>query len=92
MRKVTEQVCSAFLARKRCCVGNTATDGTGLWLHGNLIAEWLNDGQELWITTAGWNTVTTRDRLNGLPCRVHQRKGLLYLNGEPWDGKLKRIK
>ena len=39
------------------------------------------------ITTAGWNTVTTRERLNGIPgVSVHQSKHVLHLNDEPWDG------
>lgn len=56
-----------------------------LFLHGNCIAK-LENGK-LSITTAGWNTSTTRERLNALPnVHVYQRKGVLHLNGKPWDG------
>jgi len=33
-------------------------------LHGNKIAEWRENG--LHMSLAGWNTVTTRERLNGI--------------------------
>ena len=50
-------------------------------------------GNRLQITTAGWNTVTTRERLNGLPnVSVIQRKGKLYLNGKEWDGEWIEVK
>lgn len=84
-RKVTKAVCGAFLAGKSLTMGNSHTDGKALYLFGNKIAEW-QDGT-VWITDAGWNTVTTRERLNGLGCQVHTQKGQLYLNGEKWDGK-----
>ena len=61
-----------------------------LRLHGNIIATLSNAGLE--ISTCGWNTVTTRERLNGLP-GVHliQRNFKLILNGEPWDGRTIKI-
>lgn len=85
MRKVTKQVCGAFLRHEASRCGNTRTDGTRLILHGNTIAEWR--GEELWITLAGWPTSTTKDRLNGLPgVRVHQQYWLFFLNGHKWNG------
>ena len=62
------------------------TDGEALFLHANKIAEFRADG--LWITTAGWDTNTTRERLNGLHgVSVYRRKGELFLNGKAWDGE-----
>lgn len=62
-----------------------------LTLFGNAIARYTAGDttlRSLEITTAGWNTTTTRDRLNCLPdVRVGTRKGELYLNGKPWDGE-----
>lgn len=47
----------------------------------------------MFITIAGWNSVTTRERLNGLSeIRLGTKKGQLYLNNIPWDGKLTNIK
>lgn len=97
MRKATEQVTAAFLSRGAKRVGNTASTGETIELHGNTIAMWKTgnaDGSawSLWITLAGWDTATTRERLNALPgVHVHRAKGQTYLNGEPWDGSWKRI-
>lgn len=90
MRKVTKQVCGAFMRRESARCGNTRTDGTRLFLHGNAIAEWNNG--ELWVSTAGWRTATTKDRLNGLPgVRVHSQHWLWFLNGVQWDGGWAKI-
>ena len=97
MRKITIEAVHAFYEFKKSKKGNTRVDiyekpmayGTHrvawLSLFGNNIAKL--DGDELTITTAGWNTVTTRGRLNGLRgVRVSTKKGILYLNGKEWDG------
>ena len=65
MRKVTKETVKAFLNRKSRKIGNTETDGSTLRLHGNRIAWHTPDGR-IETTLAGWGTVTTRDRLNGL--------------------------
>jgi len=64
MRKITEKTVKAFLAGNNCTVGNTSTDGESLWLHGNKIA-WKENGK-IYISSCGWETPTTKDRLNGL--------------------------
>lgn len=70
MRKVTEQIATAFLNGQNKTVGNTTTDGQRVWLHGNLIAEKIEPGActpyDIRLTLAGWNTPTTRERLNGI--------------------------
>ena len=43
---------------------NISTDGTHACLHGNLIA-WTKGGM-FWISSQGWETVTTADRLNAI--------------------------
>lgn len=86
MRKVTRTTTEAFLKRKAKSNGNTNTDGNTLFLHGHAIARHVGQGLE--ITTAGWNTPTTRDRLNAIPgVSVGQKDYQLYLNGEKWDGE-----
>ena len=90
-RQITENAIRAFLLCDNFNQSNTKVhaDCTGvrMYLFGNLIANRV--GNRLQITTAGWNTATTRERLNGLPnVSVTQRKGQLYLNGKEWDGKL----
>ena len=64
MRKVTEQTVRAFLAGEKRTVGNTSTDGEELKLHGNTVAYKAYD--RIIITMAGWATVTTRERINGV--------------------------
>lgn len=88
MRQITRQAISAFYAGRDFRQNNTAvyiTDRfTYLALHGNEIAK--TDGVNLWVRTCGWNTPTTRERLNGLQdVRVNQRAGVLYLNGAEWS-------
>lgn len=89
MRKVVEQASHAFLRREKYKVGNTEVrvrDGVvQMLLHGNVIAQ--RTGLAYTISTCGWNTPTTRSRLNGLVgVKVYQVKGELYLNNIPWDG------
>jgi hypothetical protein len=86
MRKVTNVTVNAFLSRKSVKMGNTVSDGITLKLHGNVIAEWR--GNSVWVTLAGWPTVTTRERLNGLCDELgltgfYQRKGEQFFNGRP---------
>jgi hypothetical protein len=67
MRKGSAEVIRAFLAGKRRTIKSTSTDGERLTLHGNTIA-WCSGPPELvasyHFTLAGWDTVTTRERLN----------------------------
>ena len=56
-----------------------------LYLHGNLIANFNQIQKGLYFTLAGWNTPTTRERLNGLfetyglTSKVRQIKGRAYI-------------
>ena len=90
-RQITGNAVQAFLLGDNFKQSNTEVHadcaGVRMYLFGNLIANRV--GNRLQITTAGWNTTTTRERLNGLPnVSVTQRKGQLYLNGKEWDGEL----
>ncbi len=85
-RKISKAVAGAFITGNQLNQGNTRTDGQGIWLFGNKIAEKRNG--ELYITNAGWFSATTKERLNALPfVRLHQEKREWYLNGAKWDGK-----
>jgi len=80
MRQVTKQVKAAFFAGKSKTVGNTHTDGVSVYLHGNCIIHKREDG--IYATLAGWNTPTTRERINGITgAGFHQKKRLPFLNG-----------
>lgn len=65
MRAITAQIKEAFENQKPRKIGNTATDGQTVWLHGNAIVRRDSDGTVL-ATLAGWNTPTTRERVNGI--------------------------
>jgi len=65
MKRITEQTVTAFINGKNRSISNTVSTGDALLLHGNMIAQRI-DGKVL-ATNAGWPTVTTRERLNGLP-------------------------
>jgi hypothetical protein len=88
MRKITKKVCGAFCQKRRASSGNTVSTGDSLALHGNIIARWTEGGR-LQITLAGWNTPTTRERINGIGWQfgfgVFQRKHVPFFqrNGEP---------
>jgi hypothetical protein len=86
MRQITARICTAFEQRRTLKINNSQTDGTSLWLFGNKIAEWREDG--IWITDAGWQSKTTKERLNGLTgVQITQRAGSWYLNGNLWQGE-----
>jgi hypothetical protein len=89
MRKVTAQVVRAFFQGKKKKVANTSTDGQAIYLHGNKIVR-KTQGGGIEISTGGWNTVTTRERLNAF-ARVSQSNWQLYLNGFPWDGSWTKV-
>jgi len=86
MSQITEKICLAFEQRRTLKVDNSETDGTSLWLFGNKIAEWREG--EIWITNAGWQSKTTKERLNGLTgVSITQRAGSWYINGNFWQGE-----
>ena len=68
MRKESLKIARAFAAGLAASAARTSTDGQAMFLHGNRIAQREADGS-IWVTLAGWGTVTTRDRVNTL-CHV----------------------
>ena len=70
---------------------------TELLLHGNMIAKMVKqhiNGEyqtTISMTSAGWTTATTRERLNGLlhhidAGSIRQKDFTWYYNGEYWNG------
>lgn len=100
MRKITDESRNAFFAARPFKKGNMAVeirpwqdqkhDSVILLLHGNPIARYdMGDATlaTLQVCDGGWQTVTTKERLNSLPgVSVHQKNFQWYLNGEAWDG------
>jgi hypothetical protein len=98
MRAITQNAINAFLSAQKFRNDNTIVEVkenvTVLKLHGHSIAYLYNDTERtLSITNCGWFSNTTKERLNGLPnVQIVQKKGVWYLNGNEWDGKLIDIK
>jgi hypothetical protein len=91
MRKITEHAVRSFMEGDNFSERNTKVvcfpnGHREMYLHGNLIAQM--DCNFIQIANAGYFTNVTKERLNGLPgVSISQRKGVWYLNGDPWDGK-----
>ena len=91
MRKIEQAMCAAVKERRNWSCGNTRVqvrDG-GNWvkvfLFDNLIFTDCQESGERRFTLAGWNSNTTRSRLNALGCDVAQRNWLPYHNGKQID-------
>lgn len=79
MRKISIEIAKAFINDKKKIVGNTYTENGEIFLHNNKIAWWESTGKyyskgshidsnsvHLCFSMCGWDTVTTRERLNTL--------------------------
>ena len=93
MRKITEDSVRALFLRENFSRSNTTvvvdSIGAVLYLHGNAIA-YVDDNSKVYVSTAGWPTMTTRERLSGVldrsPLAVKIKQGEMYIidggNGE----------
>jgi hypothetical protein len=96
MRKITKQACQAFLLDKKFTRDNTMVRveqdrSVGrvvyMYLFGNAIARKLIGAPTFEICDGGWQSNTTKERLNGLPgVTINHNKRRFYLNGVKWDG------
>jgi hypothetical protein len=85
MRQVTQKIKQAFEKGISLKVGNTRTDGTSVFLHGNEIVKRDPSGLVM-ATLAGWNTPTTRERVNGITgMNFHQNNFAPMLDGNEVD-------
>ena len=87
MRKVTQQIANAFKQNKSTSKGNTRTNGNTVFLHTNRIVE-RDESGAIYMSLAGWNTATTRDRLNGIAEALGLNASFTQKNFEPYfNGK-----
>jgi hypothetical protein len=90
MRVITQKAIDAFRSGDSFKSGNTEVNKFGYFLHGNKIA--YKDENALYISLCGWNTNTTRERLNGLQgVKINTRQGQAYLNGKEWNGEYIKV-
>lgn len=101
MRKISELSVQAFLSGTPFKNGNMKVFGnkenTLLTLHDNVIAS--KQDNRLILTDSGWQTVTTKERLNavlnaiGSEWRIYQLAGVWYITDgcgkrENWNGTM----
>ncbi len=103
MRKITRDSINAFMndrpfkrqnMRVRILIHRSNSGeprrsvSTELLLHDNVIASRSHGlNRTISITTCGWQTTTTKERLNGIEgVSIVQRNFQWYLNGVAWDG------
>jgi len=96
MRKVTLETVTAFVNGYDKKLNNTEVATTdrsvAMYLHGNLIARLDVPTNTLTIKDSGWESVTTKERLNGLLSRLAPDYGIVQNNHEWYitkgDGEL----
>lgn len=79
-------VINSFLKGVNKKIKNDESLDNCLYLHGNKIAEFRLDG-DIYIRNCSYKTNITKDRLNKLGSKIHQKKFIWYKNGIEWDGK-----
>lgn len=96
MRKITRDAVQAFYKGESFRRGNTQVivieyNGQYLsqfYLHGNVIAEYYVNSDSVHFSLAGWPTVATRERVNGIlygygyAVRQHDHQQILVKRGE----------
>ena len=92
MRKITQNAVSAFFAGRSFSSGNTVVTVssslrcTSMLLHGNKIATRYAGLPYIHVSDAGWQTNTTKERLNGIlehvgitgACKIGQKDFAWY--------------
>ena len=100
MRLITKESVKAFLNAKKFNKSNMNVEVlpnvTILKYQGNAIAYKYNDPKKtIAITNCGWESTTTKERLNGVISlsglnisKIYQKNWVWYLDGKEWDGNL----
>ena len=78
------QVVQAFKEGRKAGSGNYFTDGTRLYLFGNLIAERQSNGK-IRVTDAGYATHTTHKTLRALGVNIRRKQGRSYIDDQPYQ-------
>lgn len=82
MRLISQRIAMAFLAGNAKALSNTSTDGYYVYLFGNIIAH-KTDTDVIKVSLAGYNTATTRERVNGILRTAGSSKSLSTKKGQP---------
>lgn len=99
MRKITQESINAFINGVPFNKANTTVLANGktvvLQLHGNPIAKYAvgKFNSTLEVSDGGWQSNTTKERLNGIPnVHIQQKRGVWHLNGNEWGGEWAKVK
>ena len=88
MRKIESLMIQAVQNGRDWKSGNTSVHnsdhGIIVRLHGNKIAQVDTENQILWVTDAGWQTTTTKSRLNALLSGVADGRGYIFQKDFIW--------
>lgn len=91
MKKISRDAAQALRNGNYFKRSNTEVAGGNFYLFGNKIASF--HAGRLEITNAGWQSVTTKERLNAIldafnvPAGIYQKDWVWYYNDVAWDGK-----
>ena len=92
MRKIEQQMCNAVSNKNDWKLSNTevifndATNCSNVYLHGHEIATFDHNTNAVKLSSCGYETVTTKSRLNALltevkyGCRVYQKNWDWFVN------------
>jgi len=84
MRKITQKAVDALFSGRNFKAGNTKVEDSTLILHWTAIAK-IENGK-LYVRSGGYETNTTKERLNGLPnVNIYQKNYQWFLNGVEWQ-------
>ena len=83
MRKIEKVLTPKFFNGESATISNTTVENKEMYLFGNKIA-WV-EGNKLFFTLCGYNTVTTRSRLKALGISVSQKNFKPFWNGQKID-------
>ena len=88
MRKIEALMVQAVKDGRDWHLDNTSVDvtddGIVVRLHGHAIAQLNTEAGILWITDAGWQTATTKSRLNALLRGITPGHACVYQKGYIW--------
>jgi len=101
MRKIEQKMIQAVRSRRDWQSSNTRVDVVGdghiiVRLHGHPIAELIQEDHVLWVRDCGWQTTTTKSRLNALlrafcpGCGIYQKDWVWFLSRRDCDTEMER--
>ena len=97
MRQISKRMVNAIQNSQNFKLSNTEVkvnkDKTFVYLHGNCIS--VIDSEEVFISTCGWRSITTKERLNAILAAfklpgIYQKKGVWqFTDGTLFDSQTK---